>query len=107
MRRTFEKLLGFLAHMALQPARNVKRRQEEESASAHYLILNRGISDLGNDHLEHVNIILAREQRFSPKELRQNAPDSPHIDALVVVLLAKQEFGGAIPEHEDIQPHKL
>jgi hypothetical protein len=62
-----------------------------------YLILDRRVSDFGDNQLEHVDIVLAWEERLSSEKLRQNAADCPHVDALVIVLLAEEELWCSVP----------
>ena len=49
------------------------------------------------DHLHLVEVVLAGEDGRAPDQLREDAADGPHVDLLVVVLLAEDDFGRAIP----------
>ena len=98
--QTFKELFCLLAHMTLGPKKS-RKRDSHTSETKLYLILNRRIPNLGNDHFEHINIILARKQWLSSKKLRQYAADGPHINALVIVLLTQQKLRGTIPGHSN------
>mmetsp|Transcript_7318 Transcript_7318/g.14538 ORF Transcript_7318/g.14538 Transcript_7318/m.14538 type:complete len:368 (-) Transcript_7318:243-1346(-) len=81
-----KKVLGLVAHMPL--------------------VLERRIADFGCLQLEHVHVILAREERLAAKQLRENAAHRPHVDRLVVILLAQEELRRSVPASDHVHCHE-
>lgn len=52
--------------------------------------------------MDHVCLGGAREEGLPTKHFCQNAPGSEHIDSLVIPLLAKHDFWGAVPPGGDV-----
>ena len=52
--------------------------------------------------MDLVEVIFAGEDGGASDELRKDAPYGPHVDLLVVVLLAEDDLGRAIPPSHDV-----
>ena len=54
------------------------------------------------DQVELVDVVLPREQRPPPQQLRQYAADGPHVDRGRVVAARQQQLGRAVPARHHV-----
>mmetsp|Transcript_31551 Transcript_31551/g.50744 ORF Transcript_31551/g.50744 Transcript_31551/m.50744 type:complete len:349 (+) Transcript_31551:174-1220(+) len=89
-------------------SRRVRQRLDEFSA---LLVLNPrqafGIwrAKAGDDQLELMLRVLARQQRLAPQHLREDAADRPHVNGCAVVHPGAQHLWSPVPARADVLRH--
>mmetsp|Transcript_33334 Transcript_33334/g.99266 ORF Transcript_33334/g.99266 Transcript_33334/m.99266 type:complete len:427 (-) Transcript_33334:1908-3188(-) len=68
------------------------------------VVLRRGAERL-DDELELVHIVLARQQRAPPEQLRHDAADRPDVDCCRVVFTRQQQLRRAVPPRDNVLSH--
>jgi hypothetical protein len=59
------------------------------------------------DPEDFVDFRVSREQRLAHDHLGKDAPDGPHVDSGRVMSRTEEDFGGAIPEGDNLFPPSL
>ena len=89
-------------HLLLRLPLPLRERRFEvwEGSDTRPLRLRRRAQD--SEDLENlVNLAVSREQWLARRHLREDAPDTPHVDSRAVLAATKQDLGRTVPECDD------